>query len=271
MSAVSRDGPGPRARTAGRGNSWRLLLVLHGLHAVRTAALRRDQPARRSSSPATLRRPRPAAPSASAHRATTDENGAAADRRQGDLLDGRPRLVLAGTGPAVQGHAREPRAASRPRRRHPLPTLYAIGAGQHPSETPPYDQLSFRFQGGFPSYDVEFVPELIADGSGLPVPMPGTGAILKVVFRGAQAHTADGTASTITARPPRPSATRPSPATPRPATSRACSATGSASAVRCGRCRRPRCACTRSRRSSRASTCTSWRSSWTPPPGSSRK
>ena len=83
----------------------------------------------------------------------------------------------------------------------PLPTLYAIGAGQHPSDTPPYDQLSFRFSGGFPSYDVEVVPELVSDGSGLPIPMPGTGTILEVTFRGAQAHTADGTASTVTSAP----------------------------------------------------------------------
>lgn len=83
----------------------------------------------------------------------------------------------------------------------PLPELYAIGAGMHPADTPPYDQLSFRFQGGFPGYDIEFVPELLGDGSGLPVPMPGTGAILKVVFHGAQAHTAEGTASTITSAP----------------------------------------------------------------------
>jgi hypothetical protein len=83
----------------------------------------------------------------------------------------------------------------------PLPTLYAVGAGQHASASPPYDQLSFRFSGGFPSYDIEFVPELLADGSGLPVPLPGAGAILKVAFRGAQAHTADGTASTVTSAP----------------------------------------------------------------------
>ena len=83
----------------------------------------------------------------------------------------------------------------------PLPTLYAIGAGQHPSDSPPYDQLSFRFNGAFPSYDISFVPELVADGSGLPVPMPGTGAILKVVFHGAQAHTADGKSSTIKTSP----------------------------------------------------------------------
>lgn len=83
----------------------------------------------------------------------------------------------------------------------PLPTLYTIGAGQHPSDTPPFDQLSFRFNGGFPSYDIQFVPELLADGSDLPVPLPGTGSILKVVFRGAQAHTADGTASSIKSSP----------------------------------------------------------------------
>ncbi|MHA7223644.1 AMIN-like domain-containing (lipo)protein [Arthrobacter sp. RHLT1-20] len=83
----------------------------------------------------------------------------------------------------------------------PLPALSAIGSGRHPSETPPYDQLSFRFTGGFPGYDIEYVPELLADGSGLPVLLPGAGAILKVVFRGAQAHTADGTASTIERAP----------------------------------------------------------------------
>ena len=83
----------------------------------------------------------------------------------------------------------------------PLPALYAIGAGQHSTDTPPYDQLSFRFTGGFPSYDVEVVPELIADASGMPIPMPGTGSILEVTFRGAQSHTADGTASTVTSAP----------------------------------------------------------------------
>jgi len=83
----------------------------------------------------------------------------------------------------------------------PLPTLYAVGAGQHPADSPPYDQLSFRFNGGFPSYDVEVVPELVADGSGLPIEMPGTGSILEVTFRGAQAHTADGKASTVTSAP----------------------------------------------------------------------
>ncbi|MEO5780755.1 hypothetical protein [Arthrobacter sp. PAMC25284] len=84
----------------------------------------------------------------------------------------------------------------------PLPTLYSIGSGQHPANTPPYDQLSFRFEGGFPGYDIEVVPQLIADGSGEPIPMPNTGSILEVAFRGAQAHTADGSASSVTSAPP---------------------------------------------------------------------
>ena len=81
-------------------------------------------------------------------------------------------------------------------------SLIAIGAGQHASETPAYDQLSFRFEGNFPSYTIEFVPELIQDASGFTLPMPGTGAILQVVFQGTDAHTPDGSASTIKSQPP---------------------------------------------------------------------
>lgn len=41
----------------------------------------------------------------------------------------------------------------------------------------------------------------LAGGSGLPLPMPGTGAILKVIFHGAQAHAAYGKASAIKSSP----------------------------------------------------------------------
>lgn len=84
----------------------------------------------------------------------------------------------------------------------PLPYLYTVGAGAHPADTPPYDQLSFRFKGAFPSYDLEYVPQLISDGSGLPIPMPGTGSILRVVFHNAQAHSLDGKSSTVVSSPP---------------------------------------------------------------------
>lgn len=83
----------------------------------------------------------------------------------------------------------------------PVPYLYTIGVGAHPSDAPPYDQMSFRFKGDFPSYDIEYVPELVADGSGLGIPMPGTSSILRVVFHVAQAHTEDGKSSIVSAPP----------------------------------------------------------------------
>lgn len=83
----------------------------------------------------------------------------------------------------------------------PLPYLYSIGVGAHPSDTPPIDQMSFRFKGGFPGYTLEYVPELDGDASGLPIPMPGTNTILRVVFHTAQAHTEDGQSSVVLSPP----------------------------------------------------------------------
>lgn len=62
--------------------------------------------------------------------------------------------------------------------------LVEIGAAQHTAEVPPYDQISFRFQDSFPSYTLEYVPELFADPSGNPIPMPDVSQILKVTFHG---------------------------------------------------------------------------------------
>ena len=83
----------------------------------------------------------------------------------------------------------------------PLPYLYTIGVGAHSSDAPPYDQMSFRFKGGFPGYELRFVPERGADASGLPIPMPGTNGILRVVFNVAQAHTERGESSVVSAPP----------------------------------------------------------------------
>lgn len=83
----------------------------------------------------------------------------------------------------------------------PVPYLYAIGEGTHPNDSPPYDQLSFRFKGGFPSYTIDYVSQLSMDGSGDPVPLPGAGSILSVVFRDAQAHDENGQ-STVVSKPP---------------------------------------------------------------------
>jgi Sporulation and spore germination len=68
------------------------------------------------------------------------------------------------------------------------PTLVGIRAAHHPT----FDRIVFDFQGGLPAgRQAEYVPELIGDASGLPVPVAGR-AILRVRFEPAQAHTEAG-------------------------------------------------------------------------------
>ena len=70
-----------------------------------------------------------------------------------------------------------------------MPTLVGIRAAHHPT----YDRIVFDFQGGLPArHDLSYVPALIGDASGLPVPVAGR-AILQVRFEPAQAHTDEGT------------------------------------------------------------------------------
>ena len=57
-----------------------------------------------------------------------------------------------------------------------------------------FDRLSHAHRGsGAPGYDVRYVPRVVADPSGLPVPLLGT-ARIHVVLRPARAHTAAGAA-----------------------------------------------------------------------------
>lgn len=74
----------------------------------------------------------------------------------------------------------------------PLPCLVQIEVGSHPEQDPPFDEIAFTFDVAFPDYEVEYVPELIAEGSGLRVELPGARDVLRVVFRGAQAHNESG-------------------------------------------------------------------------------
>ena len=87
----------------------------------------------------------------------------------------------------------------------PVPELVQISVGYHPGEHGqlPYNRMSFAFTGAFPSYRLEWVSELVGDASGQVVPLRGTDT-LKIVFTQAQAHTADGTRSTIVSQPGRP-------------------------------------------------------------------
>jgi hypothetical protein len=69
------------------------------------------------------------------------------------------------------------------------PTLVGIRAAHHPT----FDRIVFDFRGGLPTtQEVTYVPELIGDGSGLPVPIAGR-AILQVRFEPADAHDDAGT------------------------------------------------------------------------------
>ena len=84
----------------------------------------------------------------------------------------------------------------------PVPELVQIKAGSHPAASGEraYDRISFTFTNAFPSYRIEFAGKLVSDGSGKVIPLGGQG-VLKIVFTGAQAHTAGGTKSSVTSQP----------------------------------------------------------------------
>jgi hypothetical protein len=75
-----------------------------------------------------------------------------------------------------------------------IPTLVAIRAAHHAEAKPKYDRVVFEFTGPVPYLRIEYVTELIADGSGAPVRVDGK-AILSVQFTPAQAHNDRGKAT----------------------------------------------------------------------------
>jgi hypothetical protein len=81
-----------------------------------------------------------------------------------------------------------------------LPYLVGVYVGDHPEASPKYQRISFYYRLAFPSYRFQYVPQVVSDGSGEPVPLPGN-AFLNIVFVDAQAHDDNG-ASTIAAKPP---------------------------------------------------------------------
>jgi hypothetical protein len=87
----------------------------------------------------------------------------------------------------------------------PMPELVQIRVGDHTAEHDPlpYSRISFTFTGAFPSYHFEWVSKLVGDASGKVIPLAGTD-VLRIVFDQAQAHSADGTRSTIVSQPGRP-------------------------------------------------------------------
>jgi hypothetical protein len=71
----------------------------------------------------------------------------------------------------------------------PLPLLVEVRAGDHPAEG--YTRITFAFRGGPPSYQLAYLPAVLAEGTGDPVPLPGN-AFLRIQFNPAQAHDEQG-------------------------------------------------------------------------------
>ena len=77
----------------------------------------------------------------------------------------------------------------------PLPYLVEIRTGDHGTEQPGYVRITFTFAGAYPSYNLSYVPRLLGEGSGAPIPLTGN-SVLRIQFTPAQAHDNAG-ASTI--------------------------------------------------------------------------
>jgi len=84
----------------------------------------------------------------------------------------------------------------------PVPELVQISVGAHPGAPGqrPFNRMSFTFTTAFPSYRFEFASQLVSDPGGKVIPLTGQD-VLKIVFTQAQAHTADGSRSTIISQP----------------------------------------------------------------------
>lgn len=69
----------------------------------------------------------------------------------------------------------------------PSATLVAIRAAHHPEAAPQYDRVVFELSGPIPLLRIEYVHQLIEDGSGASVVVKGS-AILMVQLTPARAH-----------------------------------------------------------------------------------
>lgn len=99
------------------------------------------------------------------------------------LLGATPGTAVAGGRPHPPT-APKPPVAPIPPSAPTIPTLEAIRAAHHPG----YDRLVFQFRGGLPARrDVNYVPVVIGDATGEPVPLAGN-AFLHVVFEPAVGH-----------------------------------------------------------------------------------
>lgn len=70
--------------------------------------------------------------------------------------------------------------------------LYGVRVGRHVG----FDRVVFDFRFGRPRYDVRYTPRIVADGSGLPVPVLGR-RFIEVSFRSAGTDAAAGAPTSV--------------------------------------------------------------------------
>jgi hypothetical protein len=85
--------------------------------------------------------------------------------------------------------------AAAPAGAQETPTLVDVRAGRHPG----FDRVVFEFRGAVPEHRIDYVDQLVQDGSGDPVTVAGA-ADLEVVFEGANAHDLEGGTPTVSPR-----------------------------------------------------------------------
>ncbi|MFG3302595.1 hypothetical protein [Micromonospora chersina] len=129
------------------------------------------------------------APAPGATAATTPATSPAAPT-SGAPVEGSWRATYGWAVPATPARVtHEVRVPVTPAPGEPLPVLVEVRVGDHPAEG--FSRITFAFRGPTPSYQVGYVPQVLTEGRGAPVELPGT-AWLSVRFEPAQAHDARG-------------------------------------------------------------------------------
>src|SRR5439155_6553123 len=82
----------------------------------------------------------------------------------------------------------------------PLPYLVEIHTGDHGTENPGYARISFYFRVGFPTYNVQYVSQVLTEGKGDPLPLEGNAA-LRVGFVDANVRDENGHSTIVFAAP----------------------------------------------------------------------
>ncbi len=127
--------------------------------------------------------PKPGSNTASA---SPGSSGGAGVGTGGGAVGGKVSAGPAGTVPSwPTGATSSPFAGSVP----PVPELTSIRVGAHPEGG--YDRISLEFTGQAPGFRAGYVAQVIRQGSGAPVSLPGA-AFLQLTFSSAQAHDDNG-------------------------------------------------------------------------------